>query len=257
MTSSVYPFRIVEMTLQLFTQLDATLVKYYRERWPTQMEDFIPVTSRDPVPNHSPLQMIANSYTVVKNQYPTKQDYDILSAIILFYYSTVVLEYYVLKEAQHYKIILQQKYISEDGSLIVTQDDQVFLVHEASATKCQTGLLPINKVVFDSTHILPSFRQMEKQERRETLMTLSKQLKEASLSHHLSSHRFFLKRNDPYKFIWSISEDPEYPLCQTQATVNGFFRKFQNKEINSLLFQISSDDLEWSRQLRRQFHGMN
>lgn len=255
--SSVISYRIVETTQHLFGQLDATILEYYRTRWPTQTADFTPVTWRDPLPNHSPLQMIADTYSVVKAEFPNNQDLDILSAIVLFYYSTVILEYYVLKESEHYTIDLQQKYISEDGSILVTQDNQFFLVNDSSATNLQTGLIELNKIDFISTHPLLIFLQKHPTERNETLQKLSRQLRDGSIKHKISPHRFFVKRNDPHKFIWSLSDDPEYPLCKTQATVGGFFSRFQNKETNSLLFQIASQEQEWARQVRRTFHGMN
>jgi hypothetical protein len=255
--SSVISYRIVETTQHLFGQLDAILLDYYRRRWPTLMADFTPVTWREPHPHHSPLQMIATSYSIVKTQFPNKQDIDILSAIVLFYYSTVILEYYVLKESNHYTIFLQQKYISDDGYIIVTQDNQLFWVKDSSEKKSPTELIELNKVLLTSTNSSPVFFQMQPEERRETLRSLSKQLREGCLPHQILPHRFFLRRNDLYKFIWSLSDDPEDTFCKTQATVGGFFSQFQNKEINSLVFQISSQEEKWARQIRRTFHGMN
>lgn len=261
MASSSVHYRIAEIAQHLLGQLDASILKYYRKRWPTQLDDFVPVTCRDPHPQHSPLQMIVDSYTVVKEHYKDKQDADILSAIILFYYSTVILEYYVLNEAEHYKVCLQKKYISEDGSLLVTQDNQLFYVPDIPATN---GLIELHKVKVGvtSTSSLPPFQTMEEEQRKETLRTLSRELL-LLLQSQEESHppppplqRFFLRINDPYGFILTPKDDRCNTFYKTQSTVEGFFHRFQNKEINSLLFQITSREDTWARQLRRRFHGM-
>ncbi len=254
--NSIVSYQIVENTQHMFGQLDEILLEYYRSRWPTLVEDFTPVTWRDPLPHHSPLQMIVDSYLVVKAHYPNKQDLDILSAIVLFYYSTVVLEYYVLKESSHYTIFLQQKYISEDGSIIVTQNNKIFRVLDTSVTN---GLLELQQVVFTTTtstgNSCLQFQLMQKTHRKEMLMLLSRQLQgkeDGSFDITILPQRFFLDPTDPYKCILTDQGD-----SKTQATVDGFFRRFQNKEVNSLLFEISCHEEDWARQVRRQYHGMD
>jgi hypothetical protein len=256
--TQILSFRIVEITQQLFAQLDQSILQYYQQRWPTELQDFLPVTSREPTANFSPLQLIADAYTIVKLHSPNKPDVVIISAIVLFFYSTVVLEYYVLREAEHYNIYLQQKYRSADNTLLVSQDNQIFRVNDSStASIAQTRLLELHKVVLPSTYPQPRFSQMQPEERKEALMNLSNQMKDGSLSYQTVPHRYFLKNTDKYKFIWSLSEDPEDPFCKTKATVDGFFSQFQNKEINTLLFQIASQEEQWAQQIRRIFHGMD
>jgi hypothetical protein len=274
--TSIVSYRIVEITQHLFGQLDNTLLNYYRERWPTEVEDFTPVTWRYPQPNHYPLQMIADSYTLIKSHCPNKQDQDILTAIVLFYYSTVILEYYALKEATHYTIYLQQKYISDDGSLLVTQDNQIFRVLDnPSGTSSTPDILELQKVVVKTNYTRKlQFQHMPKEQRKQILVSLSRHLQgkaqeeeeeeekeeeedpsgnTISFQSILLPQRFFLDTTDPHKCILTRSGNR---YSKTPATVDGFFRRFQNAEVNSLLFQISCDDLEWARQLRRQYHGL-
>jgi hypothetical protein len=264
--TSIVSYRIVEITQHLFGQLDATLLQYYRERWPTEVDDFTPVTWRYPQPNHYPLQMIADSYSLIKSHCPDKQDQDILTAIVLFYYSTVILEYYALKEATHYTIYLQQKYISDDGSLLVTQDNQIFRVLDnPSGNSTTPNILELQKVVVKTNHTRKlQFQHMPKEQRKQILMSLSRHLQgkaeeedpsgnTLSFQSILFPQPFFLDTKDPHRCILTQSGDR---YSKTQATVDGFFRRFQNTEVNSLLFQISCDELEWARQLRRQYHGL-
>lgn len=265
--NGVVHYRIVEIAQQILGQLDTVLLQYYHAHWPNDLQDFRPVTTtttttsqplahtsaENPAPPPCPLEMITQAYALVKLSFPEKQDWDILTAVILFFYSTVVLEYYALNDAEQRTEFVQKKFVSDDLRILVTQQDQIFQVVENTILNKSVLELRQVRVTNPAARQALHFQFMTVAARTATLRLLANK----EIDYELLPESYFIHPNDPEGYLLTRTEDLPCVIFEKMAIhVEGFFCKYHNKDTQSIVFRITTSDEPWASHLRRMFHGL-
>lgn len=79
----------------ILQKLNKCFMRYYRREWPDELahNEFTPCCTEDQ------MSVLIRAYEICKQHNPMNSDVDIIKAILIYYYSTIVLEYYVLEDA--------------------------------------------------------------------------------------------------------------------------------------------------------------